>query len=481
MLFSEYYNIKLKGDENWFDPTLENDTLLFIDPMLVFQTDVEELHHSKQKIINFFQYAFEIVTLAKGKTGKYREVALDILSFKETQETKLGYCNYGSGGSGIGREFARKVFDAMVDFIDLGLEGVGAYISPFSMFAEGIGADRISDIITDIIKKDLIIYTQKICKEKNIPTQEFLIKNFEFNREIGWVDKKTPLPKDPTTNKGIILVPKSFLRTHEVLEIIDFQSYLSYMENEELRKKSTRIIAGNLDKEKLKEIAKQHPSTLKDLLEGYIQFKEKQKNLPYDLKNDPNLLYWFTNEIEKLKKDLPKIESKTEDFESLKKFVESVLNQFKSIVEGKEGYKLLFNDDETPKKEKASQILFWGISETMCKLNGKISVSREAQTGRGPVDFKFSHGYLDKIQVEIKLASSGQLYSGLEKQFVTYLEADETCLGYYVPIKLLGRDNARVIRLEGNYEKFDDKIKQKIKILSINAYPGEKKSASKVK
>ena len=44
MLFSEYYNIPCVGDEDWFNPILTEDTLLFIDPFAVFKSR-DELHY----------------------------------------------------------------------------------------------------------------------------------------------------------------------------------------------------------------------------------------------------------------------------------------------------------------------------------------------------------------------------------------------------------------------------------------------------
>ena len=41
MLFSEYFNIKCLGDEDWFNPILTQDTLLFIDPFAVFKSKDE--------------------------------------------------------------------------------------------------------------------------------------------------------------------------------------------------------------------------------------------------------------------------------------------------------------------------------------------------------------------------------------------------------------------------------------------------------
>ena len=44
----------------------------------------------------------------------------------------------------------------MASWSDLDLEEFGEYLSPFEIFVEGIGADRISDMLANIIKEDLI-------------------------------------------------------------------------------------------------------------------------------------------------------------------------------------------------------------------------------------------------------------------------------------------------------------------------------------
>jgi hypothetical protein len=37
MLFSEHYNVKVNADDDWFDPIMDYDTPLFIDPFLIFE------------------------------------------------------------------------------------------------------------------------------------------------------------------------------------------------------------------------------------------------------------------------------------------------------------------------------------------------------------------------------------------------------------------------------------------------------------
>ena len=41
MLFSEHYKFQCVGDEEWFNPILSQDTLLFIDPFAVFKSKDE--------------------------------------------------------------------------------------------------------------------------------------------------------------------------------------------------------------------------------------------------------------------------------------------------------------------------------------------------------------------------------------------------------------------------------------------------------
>lgn len=54
MLFSEQFNIKCMGDEEWFDPILHQDTLLFIDPFSVFKSTDDLFKDSYAEMMHFF-------------------------------------------------------------------------------------------------------------------------------------------------------------------------------------------------------------------------------------------------------------------------------------------------------------------------------------------------------------------------------------------------------------------------------------------
>ena len=61
----------------------------------------------------------------------------------------------------------------------------------------------------------------------------------------------------------------------------------------------------------------------------------------------------------------------------------------------------------------------------------------EAETGFGPVDFKFSIGDECKILVELKLSSNKKLRAGYEKQIQAYHVAEKAIHSFYVIINFL--------------------------------------------
>ena len=54
-----------------------------------------------------------------------------------------------------------------------------------------------------------------------------------------------------------------------------------------------------------------------------------------------------------------------------------------------------------------------------------MDVTREANDGRGPADFKISKGARNKSLVEMKLASNSQLERNLKKQAAVYEKASD--------------------------------------------------------
>ena len=92
----------------------------------------------------------------------------------------------------------------------------------------------------------------------------------------------------------------------------------------------------------------------------------------------------------------------------------------KDVIENKGGHRLFYNKGQPIKREEDLQILY-----RLVWHGTKFDVSREANDGRGPADFKISEGASDKTLVEMKLASNHSLKRNLEKQAEIYQRASD--------------------------------------------------------
>jgi hypothetical protein len=88
------------------------------------------------------------------------------------------------------------------------------------------------------------------------------------------------------------------------------------------------------------------------------------------------------------------------------------------VIEHKGGHRLFYVNGEPLQREEDVHIMF-----RLTWLGTATDVSREANDGRGPADFKISKGSEDKTIVEFKLAKNPQLKRNLEKQTEIYKKA----------------------------------------------------------
>ncbi|ARW05750.1 hypothetical protein [Bacillus atrophaeus] len=93
----------------WFDPILDVDTKLFIDPFLLFSYSEKHFNNAHSKIIEFFNEAFLLAAKSSGVPSSlsYKKL-ISMLTFPEVEEICLGYTNKSTGGSGGGKAFSHS-------------------------------------------------------------------------------------------------------------------------------------------------------------------------------------------------------------------------------------------------------------------------------------------------------------------------------------------------------------------------------------
>jgi hypothetical protein len=112
--------------------------------------------------------------------------------------------------------------------------------------------------------------------------------------------------------------------------------------------------------------------------------------------------------------------------------VKKIVSYFKTLIENKGIWKEMWAG-ASHRPEKAAQRLFFVAADAFCEAN-HLDVTPEADSGNGPVDFKFSWGYHCRILVEIKLSTNSKLVSGYAKQLEAYKSAENAHKAVYVVV-----------------------------------------------
>lgn len=429
--FSEAKEITSK--EEWFDPIVNFDTKLFIDPFLIFQTDFQRFDNAHQKLIKFFDVAMQVVAKSNGnKESIYYRRAKSILKFPEVTELNLGYSAQDNEGAGSGSGFAEIMVDAIWTSIAQGQSNLN-HFEQLEIFNEGIGPDRISDITANILKRDFIEYTQDICRAHSIELVSIPMEHIDFDFENArWINGVTNLPK--VNDKFVILVPKQFLRGTPEIYHEDFGRYLKTLDSEYLRTEFNIEISNKISKATIVALARKAP----DLVKGYVGHKEEKAiGVPYDFSDDVSN---FVEPYDKAKKYFTENNVQLNQASNDEEFltvIRAICLEFKKWVEEDSGHELLVNDDGTPRNEGAAQRLFALAAMQLCRVNN-IDISKETNIGRGPVDFKFSTGFSKKCLIELKKTNNSKFTKNLKSQLEAYLAAEATNIGFYLIIKVKG-------------------------------------------
>ncbi len=428
MLASEHFDIKRRDDDDWFDAILDVDTKLFLDPFMVFQEKVGFWADCHDALVKHFDRAF--ILIAQGNrdsaTLPYQK-ALALLEFPEPRELCLGYTAQGTRGAGSGAGYAELIGRAIVEAISRGLEHP-RHFEELGILSEGIGADRISDITATILKSRLIEYTHQITKRHNLSVAAHTVfaANFDEMRQ-RWKSEEVLLPTNPANGGPYLFVPQRFLRK---LPVLNAQDWWHDYENKKLRQDLDYDILGRVNKTEILKAARATPEAVRQ----WTIEKERQTASSYDLMRDPAGVYQWHEAASLFVNQHPLILPPATDQVTFKNVIKNVIDQFRLFIESQGGWRLLWDTGSKEKPEEAAQLLFFGIARNYCRANN-ISLDREVDLGRGPVDFKFSNGYRNRAHLEVKKLHNSKFWNGLSEQLPTYMHGDEVRLGWFLALR----------------------------------------------
>lgn len=463
-----------------FDISVVSDLPVFIDPFLLFNSSkptYEALHHEIIEYLRFLRdHADQPLTPGRIKSW---------YTFGEVRQNWLGFAVGGNRGRGLGPHFAVALHDALGDvLVDFGNETLtsSSHVEKLALITTGVGRDTISDLTTNLVKHFLLRYTSEFAvahlatadrKSVAVPRAAF-----NYNTET-WETRTYELPY--TDGDFVLLTPADLLTKDDTwINRTDMLSSFDLLPdvagNDQLRHDINNYLRGRLTKRtsdrERREIRARAILEFPELIDCYIKLKEDTGDQAVATSRDKvdDTQRLLRDQVQAAAQD---IADKTTLFAKPWTSYDEALaavETFKHYVEHQDGWRVI---NRGGGKVFANENEVQGFFGLLLQAS-RFDVNREANNGRGPVDFKISEG-LDKTLIEFKLAKNSALQRNLKKQVAIYEKANKTNSSVTAIICYTGGDlikTQKVMRVLG-LDQPDAK-----KVVIINASP--KKSASTV-
>ncbi|MNK55187.1 hypothetical protein D3C87_741960 [compost metagenome] len=227
---------KTQAELDFVDIDTEKDLPLFLDPFFLSLRQDNWSIEGTRTIKSFFQRVLEL--LGQNENGRAR---LLFAHLGEPNSTCLGLSRGNPKGRGMGKENSDEIFDSIVNSRAT-KTGLIQDLQDNILFVEGFGKDKLSDMTTNIIKKNLIEYTQNQCKLHGIPLTSNIPSGFYWNRRtLNWEQNYTDLLV--IDHRIILLVPKGIVSFCKDYTSERYYNHfvLNFMQNEQLRLNSALI------------------------------------------------------------------------------------------------------------------------------------------------------------------------------------------------------------------------------------------------
>lgn len=283
MKISERFNLeKSQYELDFVDIDTNMDMPLFLDPYFISKQGFPLAEEAFLSLKSYFDFLLKL--LRQGKRAEAREL---FSYLGESNEVCLGMSKGIPAGHGMGPMDADKIFKSLVESKAFET-GLMEDIEDCRIFVPNVDRDKVSDMTANIIRKQLINYTQEQCELWGIPLTDGISSgHFWDSKSKTWENDYTKMLV--IDGKKYILVPKrivSFSREYTSEEYFQ-QFVLSYMQNEHLRLNSPLV---RVRKDKSRYVTK------KDIKERDIKFNgiDKEWLADFTLKH-PDVFADFKN------------------------------------------------------------------------------------------------------------------------------------------------------------------------------------------
>lgn len=205
-----------QSDVDFVIPRTGVDLPLGIDPFLLFKSRDKTLAGLHQSILSAFNAGVEAI-----RSNDLNQ-ARKLLSYPEVAAIGMGYTESGKRGSGVG-EFLTELLIESIRETPAVLEHGVRHVEEMQLVSVGIGPDRVSDMAANILKRDLVAYTQAQARLWDIPLVSGVPIEHMWNAASrDWEDAYVDLPVSPVDGMPLLFVPRRIVRALPWINYDDF-------------------------------------------------------------------------------------------------------------------------------------------------------------------------------------------------------------------------------------------------------------------
>jgi len=483
--FSDFFHVRKSTLKRYgaFDISLLADLPLFVDPFLLFNSKKPKYRTLHDRMIEYLRFLKEKSTADHNlDTG----LLASWYMFPEVCQNWLGFSASGNQGHGLGTTFAKALHSNLAKiFGSFGKENVtrGSHLEKLCLIREGVGRDNISDFTNNLIHEFLLGYTQTFALRHIDPglRRKVTVRKVRFNYHTEtWESGTYDLPR--YLGDYVLLTPKDILTKDDTwinkTDLIDdFETIPDAIPNRQLRSQVSNYFRKMLPRSPRRrderEAAFRTIQHFPELIDFYIKYKEDTGDRAESIANQ-RVTFSEQLYIEQFRELAKLLQRKTPFYaisgDSYDDAYQRVMF-FKDVVENKGGHRIFYIDGSPLEREEDLHILY-----RMTWFATTSDVTREANDGRGPVDFKVSRGGADKALVEFKLAKNSHLEQNLKSQTAIYQRASDAKRTIKVIVYFKAAQKKRVERILKKLKLTDDKS-----VVLVDARKDNKPSGSKAR
>lgn len=315
---SDIFNLnKTQFELDFINIDPNKDFPVYLNPFVFSARQDIFSYEATRTIRSFFQHNLELI--------KINQVPVARANFKhlnEANETCLGMSKGNPNGKGIGEENSEDVFESILNS-EAVKTGLVDDLEDAAIFIDGIGKDKVSDMTTNIIRHNLIIYTQEQCKLHNIPLQANVASGIYWDMgSKKWAQKYTEMLV--INGKKILLVPKGVVSYVKEFNHEKYHQHfaLEFLQDDHLER-NTRLVQTTLDKKgnikrrfvtkkSLKEeelpegkfplvdFTQKHPQVFKKFKEETAKQIKSLENEDFDNSNEDKIINYLISELKSI-------------------------------------------------------------------------------------------------------------------------------------------------------------------------------------